>query len=242
MLLENVLSPSLHSIFSMIAWNMHVLRWYASSREPEKGQRCRRKGKPGGWKTEGCKREDKGGKISVDSALHRNPSVATLRLLCLAMLRVFKMSAVISSTIIRLCNRAPDAFRGEALRQHTLVPHLNTNTHTYTHSRFVQHWNNMRQRLMRWGYIRTATVLQFSTNAELMGGGRGVGGLGITVLGGRLWRVTRHSKPASPHALGRAPAMLLGSICCSSQLQVAEGASLQEDLTTRHLSLQNTGC
>lgn len=158
------------------------------------------------------------------------------------MLRVFKMSAVISSTIIRLCNRAPDAFRGEALRQHTMVPHLNTNTHTYTHSRFVQHWNNMRQRLMRWGYIRTATVLQFSTNAELMGGGRREKKtLCITVLGGRLWRLTRHSKPASPHALGRAPAMLLGSICCSSQLQVAEGASLQEDLTTRHLSLQNTG-
>ncbi len=45
-------------------------------------------------------------------------------------------------------------------------------THTHTHTRFVQHWIDMRQRLMRWGCIRTATILQFSTNAELMGGGR----------------------------------------------------------------------
>jgi len=34
---------------------------------------------------------------------------------------------------------------------------------------------------------------------------------------------------ASPHALGGAPATLSGSICRSPQLQVIEGASLQED-------------
>lgn len=49
---------------------------------------------------------------------------------------------------------------------------------------------------------------------------------------GRLWRLTHRSKSASPHALGRAPAMLLGSICCSTQLKVIQGASLQEDLKT----------
>lgn len=33
---------------------------------------------------------------------------------------------------------------------------------------------------------------------------------------------------ASPHAPGGAPATLLGSICCSSQLQVTEAASRHE--------------
>lgn len=81
---------------------------------------------------------------------------------------VFKMSAVISSGVVRLHNQAPDAFRGEALGQHT--PPSLICLQTQTHVRFVQHWNNMRQR-QRWGFTRTATVQQFSTNAELMGGG-----------------------------------------------------------------------
>lgn len=40
----------------------------------------------------------------------------------------------------------------------------------------------------------------------------------ITVLGGRLWRVTHHRKPASLHEQRRSPAVSFGNICCRSQL------------------------
>ena len=51
---------------------------------------------------------------------------------------------------------------------------LHTHTHTHTHT----HWlcptleQHETKAYMRWGYIRTATVLQFSTKPELLGGGR----------------------------------------------------------------------
>lgn len=138
-----------------------------------------------GWKIEGGKEgKTRKGKVGKSQRLRlwtkHNPSAAMHHLLCWARSVFFKMSAVISSGIIRLSDRAPDAFRGKALRQHTLVAHLSTNTHT--HTRFVRRWNNMRQKLMRWGYVRTATVLQFSTNAELMGGGSEKKGLGRKTL------------------------------------------------------------
>lgn len=99
----------------------------------------------------------------------------------------------------------------------------------HTDSIFIQHCNNMRQK------GEAAALLQSSANAELIMGG----GIKkekktdcITVLGGRLWRVTHHRKPASLHEQGRAPAVSFGNICCRSQLQVSQGASLQDDLRT----------
>lgn len=90
-----------------------------------------------GWKIEGGKEgKTRKGKVGKSQRLRlwtkHNPSAAMHHLLCWARSVFFKMSAVISSGIIRLSDRAPDAFRGKALRQHTLVAHLSTNTHTHS--------------------------------------------------------------------------------------------------------------
>lgn len=73
---------------------------------------------------------------------------------------------------------------------------------------------------------KTTAALQIGTYAELTGGGM------KELQGGTLWRRAQQSRSASLHAADKAPAMLLGNICCSSLLQVFQGASLQGDLTT----------
>lgn len=104
------------------------------------------------------------------------------------------------------------AFRGESLRQS--IPQ----TQTLSLSSLKQHRKT-------WD-IKTTAALQGGTYAELTGGGM------KKLQGGTLWRWAQQSRSASLHAAEKAPAMLLGNICCSSQLQVFQGASLQDDLTT----------
>lgn len=177
------------------------------------------------------RRRDRAGQISASLALNRKTFCRHASSALLGRVACFsKCQLWFHQPLWRLCNRVPDAFRGEALRLQALVPHLNMKyTHTHTHILALFRTRTWDKRLARWGYVRrNATVPQLSTTEELKGGDQhGEKRLNVKVLEGRLWRWTN-----SVVGLLRHMHMFSGSICFS-WLEVTEGVSLQEDLTTR---------
>lgn len=146
-----------------------------------KGRHCRRREKPKGWQTgcngcmKGCKKVENERQswtnLSVSGPEQKN--LLSPRFVCSAgpHCLFFKMSAVISSTIMKALQQGARCLQRRGPQAASPGPSSEYEIHTHTHILALFSTRTWDKRLARWGCVRrNATVPQLSTTAELKGG------------------------------------------------------------------------